>query len=86
MTKTEREDLASLVKRIPCELSISTYDSAGDGSAWLGCTECTRCVLLRYLESTTDPLFEPMRSGLHDEILNRPENGGYQLRVDLRKK
>lgn len=81
MTKTEREDLASLAKRIPCELTLITYDAARDGAAWLGCRECSRCVLIQYLEAD----FEQVRNGIREMLLNRPENGGYELRKDLRK-
>lgn len=86
MTKTEREDIASLVRRIPCELSISTYDHARKGSAWLGCMECSRCTLLRYLEGSTDPMFEKLRDDIREDLLTRPENGGYELREDLRSR
>lgn len=74
MTKTEREDMASLVSRIPCELSISTFDKNSGGSSWLSCQECSRCVLLRYLATDMDFL----RGALHNELLNRPLNGGYE--------
>lgn len=82
MTKTEREDMASLVRRIPCELAILTYDQDRKGSAWVGCFECARCVLLIYLESDHDQ----NRAALHNQLLERPKDGGYQLREDLRRK
>lgn len=81
MTNTEREDLAALVRRIPCETTVLTFDAKGEGSAWLGCNDCARCTLLRYLTAS----FDEIRSACREDLLGRPENGGYELRKDLRK-
>lgn len=79
MTNDERNLLIEAVKRIPCQLAISTFDATRNGSAWLGCKECARCRLLRAL---------PYQGALHEireMVLSLPENGGHEFREDLRK-
>lgn len=79
MTEFERVVLKAAVERIPCELTIATYDGK-TGSAWLGCKECTRCLLLQALDRR-----EPLGFIQEWIVAEKPLNGGYLLREDLRK-
>lgn len=76
MTIDEKEKLRRAVKKIPCALAIST--DQGNGAAWLECRECPRCILLHALHAE-DPF------GLILKLMERPDNGGYELRDDLKK-
>lgn len=75
----ERTKLFEAIKRIPCELSTATYDEKRDGSPWIGCKECARCLLLRAIGFEGDPL-----KFIEERVLPLPINGGYGLRSDLR--
>lgn len=74
MTDQEKEKLLAAVKKIPCELSVLTYDRESDSSAWIGCKDCSRCLLERALH-TSDPL-----EFIDEWMLKKPDNGGYVLR------
>lgn len=78
MSLVERRILFEAVKKIPCALSAATFDNAKNGSAWLGCKECPRCVLLRALNDAD------WKEHIDHFMKEMPENGGYQLREDLR--
>jgi hypothetical protein len=72
------KDLArQAVERIPCQISIATFDGK-TGSAWLGCQECARCLVLKALDSRDPDSF------IIDYLLKLPVNGGYLLREDIR--
>jgi hypothetical protein len=77
--KIEKDLIRQAVQRIPCAISIATFDGK-TGSAWLGCNECPRCLTLKALDSR-DP-----ESFIIDYLLKNPMNGGYELREDLRNK
>lgn len=75
--KVEKDVLREAVERIPCELSVLTFDGK-TGSAWLSCNECSRCLLLKALLSQSPESF------IIEYILKKPVNGGYELREDIR--
>jgi hypothetical protein len=77
MMKVEKDTILEAVERIPCEISVLTFDGK-TGSAWLGCNECSRCLLLKAL-SFRDP-----EGFIIEYILKKPVNGGYQLREEIR--
>ncbi len=80
MTTLERLCLVGAVRRIPCELAVLTYDGK-TGSAWLGCKECARCLLLHALEN--DESFDFIQKQI---VEAKPADGGYTLRKDLARK
>ena len=75
--KVEKDVLREAVERIACEISVLTFDGK-TGSAWLGCNECPRCLLLKAL-SSRDP-----EGFIIEYLLKKPLNGGYELREDIR--